>query len=225
MSSQNVKSNKSTSEKKVVKKHTSKTNAKSGKSKTPKRTFKVYDEKTGKSHGRYTSTNPKQAARKASRRIFKKLVEQKESGEFNGKIPTSINFCIKESGQQSNKKFYSYTGTVTKLHKPLERNIVDKDGKVTKIVYKHEYNATKKPLPEKLRLLQEEYMQKKKDKKKREEKKKKKEENKKEGKTTKSKPKAKSGKSTGKASSKSTGKATSKSTTKASSKSTGKKNK
>ena len=182
MSSQAVKSNKNQVDKKsAVKKPVASKSTKQKKDGVKKRTFKYYDIETGTSNGRYTNPNPKQAARKAFKQHHQKLKKMKEAGELKGEVPKKFTFYIKESGQQSNKKFYAYTGVVEKLKKPLVREIPDKDGNITKVTYLHKYDVTKAPLPDNLRELQEAYIQKKKDKKKKEERKKKREENKKEG--------------------------------------------
>lgn len=215
MSTQAVKSNK----KVVAKKPAPAKSTKPKKDGVKKRTFKYYDIKTGESKGRYTNPNPKQAARKALKQHHQKLKKMKKEGNFKGDVPKKFTFYIKESGQQSNKKFYAYTGVVEKLHEPLVREIPDKDGKITTVTYNHKYEVTKAPLPDSLREAQEAYMQKKKDKKKKEERKKKREENKKDGtaKTTKkptaskkTKPASKTSKSTSKSSKPATKKTTKK---------------
>jgi hypothetical protein len=73
--------------------------------------------------GRYLSTTPGAAARKAARQIF---AEHKVSG--------SVKFMLRETTEGSNKKEYCYSAQKKTLNPPK----VVKIGK-SEVVYKHEY--------------------------------------------------------------------------------------
>ena len=87
-----------------------------------KRTFKLI---TPSGTGRYTGTNPKQAAKKA----FTYLAKQKGGSK-------KIDFSIQETTKDGNKKVLHYSGKRTKLKTPTVRTIKAKNGKETTITYK-----------------------------------------------------------------------------------------
>ncbi len=68
--------------------------------------FTIYESSVGEKGGRYISKTPYSAANKAANRLFKATSSN------------SLTFILQKTTNGSNKRFYSYTATRTKLSKP-----------------------------------------------------------------------------------------------------------
>jgi hypothetical protein len=87
--------------------------------------------------GRYKSSSPSAAARKAATKLFKKASKGTQS---------KVTFCLRETTVGSKKKEYHYVATRVKLAKPLVRVI---NGKEIVNRYKTEVKAVKDHKPAK----------------------------------------------------------------------------
>ena len=82
--------------------------------------FTIYQSSIGEKGGRYISKTPYSAANKAANRLFKATSSN------------TLNFIIQKTTNGSNKKFYAYSATRTKLAKP--QYVFKKDSNGNKIV-------------------------------------------------------------------------------------------
>lgn len=82
------------------------------------RTFTIDNSCIDVDGGRYKSTTPSGAAKKAASRLFKKA-----KGSAKYKTIRKLTFCMREITQGSDKEKYHYKANRVKLTKPLEREI------------------------------------------------------------------------------------------------------
>ena len=101
-------------------KPTEPTTGTTGGMKSDKNSYTVYRSSTGFKGGRYISTNPLSAAKKAASRAFK------------ASRANSLTIVLKQTTSGSNKKYYKYEATRKSLKKPI---VVNLNG--NQVEYKH----------------------------------------------------------------------------------------
>lgn len=101
------------------------------------KTYTVESSSVNETGGRYKSSSPSAAARKAATKLFKKASKGTQS---------KVTFCLRETTVGSKKKEYHYVATRVKLAKPLVRVI---NGKEIVNRYKTEVKAVKDHKPAK----------------------------------------------------------------------------
>ena len=87
------------------------------------------------SGGRYISSNPYNAAKKAASQLFRKAHNEEKFKKY--KSLKNIKFILRETTSGSSKKEFTYKAVQTKLTKPIIVNI-----KGTEIIYKYKINIT-----------------------------------------------------------------------------------
>jgi hypothetical protein len=81
-----------------------------------KRTYTIESSSTKVKGGRFKSTSPSGAAKKAASKLFRKAMKKNKSLK-------KLTFCIRETTSGSDKNHFEYTATRVKLAKPLVRTI------------------------------------------------------------------------------------------------------
>jgi hypothetical protein len=87
------------------------------------------------SGGRYLSTNPYNAAKKAANQLFRKIKNEKKYNKF--KSSKTLKFTLRETTSSSNKKEFTYKASQVKLDKPIKVIIKGKE-----IIYKFRIDIT-----------------------------------------------------------------------------------
>lgn len=99
------------------------------------RFFKLVDQNTGNSSGRYTGTNPEEAAKKAYTHM---LMSYKEKCIPMSEICT---ISIKESTRGSEKNIYTFQVERVKLETPEQISVLRKNGNYETITYEYRNRA------------------------------------------------------------------------------------
>lgn len=86
------------------------------------RTFTIQNSCINVSGGRYKSSSPLKAAKKAATRLYKKAKNMPKYKNIR-----RITFTLRESTKGSDKKSYNYKAAQVKLSKPVVRVINDKE--------------------------------------------------------------------------------------------------